>query len=70
MKITKTKFMSNNQTYKIKVSFKAPGNMSTRQETHVMSISKYDVNRIREWLASYYKVGPYDINVYHYEIVK
>ncbi len=62
--------MSNNQTYKVKVSFKPPGNLGDKLETHMMSLSRYDVNQIREWLANYYKVGPYDIKVYNHEIVK
>jgi hypothetical protein len=54
------------QTYKIKVSFKLIGSMSTREETHEMKISALDVNRIREWLANHYKVGPHDVSVYNY----
>jgi hypothetical protein len=62
--------MSNNQTYKVKVFFKRPGNFGDLLETHLMSLSRYDVNDIRVWLANYYKVGHYDIKVYKYEIVK
>ena len=54
------------QTYKIKVSFKVIGSDSRREETHDMVLSAFDVNRIREWLANHYKVGPHDVNVFNY----
>jgi len=57
------------QIYKLKVSFKLIGSMSTRDEIHEMKLSALDGNRIREWLANYYKVGPHDVSVYNYSEV-
>jgi hypothetical protein len=54
------------QTYKVKVSFKISGSGSTREETHEMVLSAFDGNRIREWLANHYKVGPHDVSVFNY----
>jgi hypothetical protein len=57
------------QTYRVKVSFRVSGpgfGMSTREEIHDMVLSRLDVNRIREWLASHYKVGPHDVTVINY----
>ncbi len=54
------------QNYKVKVSFKAKGSDKTREETHDMELSALDVNRIREWLAIYYKVGPHDVSVFNF----
>jgi len=60
------------QTFKIKVSFRVSGagfGMNTLEETHDMVLSAYDVNRIREWLANHYKVGPNDVSVFNYNKV-
>lgn len=57
------------QSYKVKVSFKVKGSGSTREETHDMVLSAFDGNRIREWLANHYKVGPNDVSVFNYNKV-
>ena len=60
----------NMYNYSIKVSFRLSGipggGMATREETHTMNLSQLDVNRIREWLANHYGVGPYDVTVFTY----
>ena len=68
-RVSKNLKKTNMQTFKIKVSFKVSGpgfGMSTREETHDMVLSAYDGNRIREWLANHYKVGPHDVTVFNY----
>jgi len=60
------------KTYKVKVSFRVGGpgfGSNTREETHDMVLSRLDVNRIREWLANHYKVGPHDVSVSNYKEV-
>ena len=60
------------QNYTIKVSFNIVAGgfgMSTREETHDMVLSAFDGNRIREWLANHYNVGPYEVNVFNYSQV-
>jgi hypothetical protein len=55
------------KTYKIKVSFKFKS--QDHEEIHDMMLSSLNINRIREWLGNYYKVGPYDVSVYNYSEV-
>ncbi len=57
------------EKYKIKVSFKIKGGGRTLEETHEMVLSSYNGNRIREWLATHYKVGPHDVSVFNYNKV-
>ncbi len=54
--------------YNVKVSFRLSGipggGMATREELHTMTLSQLNVNRIREWLANHYGVGPHDVTVF------
>lgn len=47
--------------YSIKVSFRLSGIPGIG-----MTLSQLDVNRIREWLANHYGVGPYEVTVFTY----
>jgi hypothetical protein len=62
------------KNYKIKASFRVSGipggGMSDKEETHDMVLSQVNVNRIREWLAKHYGVGPHDVGVSTYTEVK
>ena len=59
--------------YNVKASYRVSGpgfGMATREGTYKMVLSQFDVNRIREWLAKYYGVGPHDVTVFTCSEVK
>ena len=62
------------KNYKIKASFRVGGipggGMSDKEETHDMVLSQSNVNRVREWLAKHYGVGPHDVSVFSFEEVQ
>ena len=62
------------QNYKIKACFRVGGipggGMATKEETHDMVLSQANVNRVREWLAKHYGVGPHSVTVFTFEEVK